>query len=312
MRTNDGEPDPVDEVQQLPVGEELFMAKWLGRIKGVEKAGIGAVTHAIRPFADPVIKGIAAGGVEKEPPPRLYDIVGVLQSFHGEVDVLKNIPKGDNIKKIGVTLLPIACIDGLVVQLQTEFAPGKLAEDSLRFNPLNNRPGFRQQMGEESGTGADVEAVHPGQSDMALDKEEIFSQLLFAGRKPALDVVPRLAVEGWGCRRQAVEVIDVMKVAGGASINRGLFQQVFRAGSGGAAQFAADEIIVRSGRPLVLINLLFQRHLTSPFPPNLHRSDEITGAFAIPVQNNAPALYRVRRSSRPWHREKHPRKGRKV
>ena len=122
MRADDGKTDLLHEVQQLPAGEQLFVAKREGRIEGFEKEGIGAATHAIRPFTGPVKKRIAAGSVEKEPASRFHDVIGGLQGFRGKVDMLENIPEGDDIKITGATLLPVLSIDGLPAQGYTEFA----------------------------------------------------------------------------------------------------------------------------------------------------------------------------------------------
>ena len=107
MHARDGKADFFHELQQLPKGEHLLVAKRQGRIEGFEKEGICAATQAIRPFTDPVKKRIPAGCVEKKPAPRFDDVIGVLQGFRGKVDMLEDIPECDDIKKTGKTLLPV-------------------------------------------------------------------------------------------------------------------------------------------------------------------------------------------------------------
>ena len=88
MHSRNGKADFLHELQQLPKGKYLLVAKRQGRVEGFEKEGIYAATQAIRPFTDPVKKRIPAGCVEKKPSPRLGDVIGVLQGFCGKVDML--------------------------------------------------------------------------------------------------------------------------------------------------------------------------------------------------------------------------------
>ena len=170
MHSRNGKAGFFHELQQLPLGEHLLVVKRQGRIEGFEKEGLCAATQAIRPFADPVKKRIPAGGVEKKPASRFGDVIGVLQGFCGKVDMLENIPEGDNIKKTGETMLPVSSIDGLPVQRNAEFPLGELPEDPLRFDAMDKSPRFGKEMRKQSDASADVKAVRPRQWNMAFDE----------------------------------------------------------------------------------------------------------------------------------------------
>ena len=224
------------------------MAKRKGRIQRLEKQGVLAPTHAIRPFADPVIQRVPAGGIEKEPAAGFGDRIGVLQGFGGEIDVLEHVPQCDYVEKTGKTELPVPRLDSLPVQFDAEFPLGKLPENPLWFNAMYRSPRFGQKMGKQPGTGADIEAVGSGQGKIAFDKAQVFFELLFVGREPTFYIVPCLSVKGQrrstqGLARHAVQVVDEVKSARRACVDRCPSQFIGWTSAVSCAQFASAEIV---------------------------------------------------------------------
>ena len=155
----------------------------------MEKEGIRAAAQSVGPFTDLVEKRISARCVEKQPAARPGDAIGVQEGFFGKVDMLKNIPEGNDIEKTGKTLLPVPIVDGLPVQRDGEFLLRELPENFLRLYAMDQSPRFGQKTRKQSDASADVEAACPLQGAVFFDEAQVFPELFFVRSEPTFDVV---------------------------------------------------------------------------------------------------------------------------